>query len=72
MKTVAQRFLDFQEQVISPDAPPIQIGETRRAFYAGAKAMLDAGLELAELDQCIAVIALEALHIECRRFGQQH
>ena len=44
----------------------------RVAFYAGAKAMLDAGLEIAEIaddQRCVAL--LESFHQECREFGAQ-
>ncbi len=69
MKTIDDRWQDFQAGCIDRDAPPLQMREMRIAFYAGFKSMLDANLELAELDERQAVRLLEQLHIEARRFG---
>jgi len=72
VKTVAQRWDDFERRVIAPDGLTIQSSGMRVAFYAGAKAMLDAGLEIAEIaddQRCVAL--LESFHQECREFGAQ-
>ena len=69
MKTIEQRWLDFEARVVAPDAPPLQRSEMRLAFYAGFKSMLDVNFELAELDQLSAVFLLEKFHTESRRFG---
>lgn len=41
MKVVETAWLAYRAQVIPPDAPPIQIRETKKAFYAGAGTLLD-------------------------------
>ncbi|MFP3549719.1 hypothetical protein SB861_03255 [Paraburkholderia sp. SIMBA_049] len=68
MKTIEQRWTDFESRVITADAPPLQRDEMRNAFYAGFKAMLDVNFELAELDELSAVFLLEKFHNESRRF----
>jgi hypothetical protein len=70
MMTIAQRFDELMRRVMPPDVPPIQRVEMRRAFYAGAKSMLDAGLEIADLSDDDAVVVLQAFHRECHEFGQ--
>ncbi|CAB3758473.1 hypothetical protein [Paraburkholderia humisilvae] len=69
MKTIADRWTDFEARVVAPDAPPLQRDEMRLAFYAGFKSMLDVNFELAGLDELSAVFLLERFHIEARRFG---
>lgn len=69
MKVISERWAEFRERVIDPNAPDVQVSEMRIAFYAGFKAMLDANLELAMIDQLTAVRLLEQLHIEAPRFG---
>lgn len=46
---MAEAWQDYVAKVMSPDAPPIQRQESRRAFYAGARALLDgllAGIDI--------------------------
>ena len=69
MKTIDDRWQDFRAGCIDRNAPPLQVREMRIAFYAGFKAMLDANMEIALLDEEPAVDELEQLHIEARRFG---
>lgn len=38
---VAELWTKFREAVISPAAPPLQLREMRRAFYAGVEAALN-------------------------------
>ncbi len=33
-------WLSYRTQVVTTDAPPVQIAECRRAFYAGAQMLL--------------------------------
>jgi hypothetical protein len=37
VKLIERAWLEYQQKVIHPDAPAIQIVESRRAFYAGAQ-----------------------------------
>ncbi len=71
MKTIAQRWTEFEAQVISPDAGPVQRQEMRRAFYAGFNEALVASLQMAEEsgnDDELGVAMMESLHRECREF----
>ena len=36
---IAENFLTYRSEVIPQDAPPVQIEECRRAFFAGAVAL---------------------------------
>lgn len=42
---LAEEWRSYQEQVIPPAAPSVQITESRRAFYAGARSILSILLE---------------------------
>lgn len=68
MKTIGQRFQDFRTRVIHPEAPEMQVREMRIAFYAGFLSMLDVNLTLAMFNEELAIVELEKLHIEARRF----
>lgn len=68
MQTIDERWCGFALRCIDPASPPDQFREMRIAFYAGFKAMLDTNFELAEMDEVVAVLLLERLHTEARRF----
>jgi hypothetical protein len=68
MKTIEERWHEFRRRVMDPDVPEPQLSEMRIAFYAGFKAMLDANMEIAMLDNVPAVRELERLQNEARRF----
>lgn len=40
MKTVKDEWQSYKREVLAPDAPAIQVIETQKAFYAGAKSLL--------------------------------
>lgn len=40
MKTVAEEWKSYKEEVLPPDVGPTQLNETQKSFYAGAKSML--------------------------------
>lgn len=40
MKTLADEWESYQNEVLPRDAPEIQVTETQRAFYAGAGSLL--------------------------------
>ena len=69
IRTIEDRWLDFRASCISLDAHPDLLRELRVVFYAGFKSMLDANMEIAELHEIEAIVQLEQLHIESRRFG---
>ncbi|MBN3756037.1 hypothetical protein G3N95_24055 [Paraburkholderia sp. Tr-20389] len=68
VKSIDARWNDFSARHIAYASPAV-VHDLRIAFYAGFKAMLDANLEIAELDEASAVLELEGLHIESHRFG---
>jgi hypothetical protein len=72
MKTVSERWRDFEAQIRLTRASEVQRREMRRSFYAGFYSALLAGLEMAEEsgdDDAKGVQLTEALHVECRRFA---
>jgi hypothetical protein len=71
MKTIQERWTDFETRCLDPDAPTIQHREMRLAFFAGAKALLDVTSEIAAIpDERACIEALETFHREARAFGQ--
>lgn len=73
MNTIAEQWAIFEMLVMPKDASPVQRQEMRRAFYAGAEAMLR--LQYVACDKGVSenggVMMLEGWHDECRRFAQQ-
>jgi hypothetical protein len=71
VKTIAQRWAEA-ERVLAPEGcHPIQRQETRRAFYMGFWASLQAGLEMATEsgdNDDIGATMIERMHQECRDF----
>jgi hypothetical protein len=66
-------WLSYREQVISPDSPPIQFTECRRAFYAGAKALMVAMSAVLEPGQDVTdddVQTMESIDQELYRFAE--
>ena len=63
---------DFQNNVIPPQAGKMQVRDMRRCFFAGATAMLNAILPLAEDDvsEEYAESVMEDLAEEVDRFAQ--
>lgn len=72
MKTIAEGWAEYRRLVIPPSAPPIQLQECRRTYYAAVEWMLlqfwhggedavseDAGVEY-----------MESLSVEARAFAQ--
>jgi hypothetical protein len=73
MKSIAERWLDFDQHVLAKDAPPIQHDEMQRAFYAGCATMIDVENEVAAIrDDILCVIILETIYREVFRFGTTH
>lgn len=69
-----EQWETYQSAVIPPEAPPVQLKESRRAFYAGAQAllgvvlnMLSPGLDVADED----VAKMTELDLELREFVEQ-
>lgn len=70
MRTIADQWVDF-ERLVLVNAGKVQRSEMRRAFYAGAQAVLRVTLDIAAADSSddAGAAMLEGLHDECRRFG---
>jgi hypothetical protein len=51
MKLIETAWQDFVLKVIPAGAPPIQITESRKAFYAGAMCLLDSIMKVLGPDQ---------------------
>lgn len=68
MNTVQSAWEDYRAKVIPPTAPPVQITETRRAFYAGFAAafgmMDDISNSLSEDAACAVFDSLETEMVE--------
>lgn len=45
MRTMREEWEDYRQRIVPKDAHPIQIQETRRAFYAGAWAYRSVNIE---------------------------
>ena len=62
--TLEQQWLGYKEQVISPEACPVQLNETRKAFYAGCLVTMQAVLDASDLPEGQAEECIERLHAE--------
>jgi hypothetical protein len=73
MNTIQSKWELFERLVIPKDAPEIQRKEMRRAFYAGAEAILQLQFVIGEesISEDAAMAMLTGLHSECAQFGQQ-
>jgi hypothetical protein len=70
MKSIAERWTEFEQRVIATDAPQIQRDEMRLAFYGGCSTMIDVSNEVADtIDDTWAVIMLETIYQEVLKFG---
>jgi hypothetical protein len=72
LETVAESWATYQAKVLPPTAGPVQIAETRRAFYAGVyfclmNLMHNIGDDSTDEEQ--GVVELEKLKIECEMFA---
>lgn len=73
MNTIAEQWAVLEAAVIPKNAPPVQRQEMRRAFYAGAEAMLRLqwGVGDKAVSEDAGVAMMEGWHEECRLFAQQ-
>jgi hypothetical protein len=70
MRTVQEEWERYALSCIPPEAPEIQFRECRRAFFAGASALMNRVIEIgndpiSEEEGCRILSAIEA---ECRQF----
>jgi hypothetical protein len=73
LRSVAQMWAIYRAMVLPAAAPPIQVSECRRAFYAGVQSALMDGLigigdDANSEEACMA--HLTALHEECQQFAR--
>lgn len=73
MNTVQEQWQTFEALVMPANAPPIQRQEMRRAFYAGAEAMMRVQWNIGgeEISEDAGVQILEGCRDELQRFAQQ-
>lgn len=69
-KKLQQGWQSFSDMVMPKNAPPVQVKEMRRAFYAGAGIMLNITKQLGdeEISEDAGVRALEGLEQEIKEF----
>jgi hypothetical protein len=66
--TIAAYWEAFRKTAVSADAPPLQLQETRRAFYAGFHGMQAANIKLAYMSEDAACAVLDSLLAEYVQF----
>lgn len=72
LETVAESFASYRDKVMPRDAPPVQVIECQRAFYAGVYTCLmnmayNIGDESTSEEQ--GIVELEKLQAECLAFA---
>ena len=70
---VEKIWMEYRQRVIPKHAPPIQLIETRRAFYSGSAALLSILMTQLEADQEPTEADLQMMdliHQELRQFSQ--
>jgi hypothetical protein len=70
-KSIKSEWESYRTQVLPKHAPPIQIMECRRAFYAGAEAFFRCVFDVsgADVSEDAGAEYLETLNQELQRFG---
>lgn len=71
MNAISRHWQSFQDRVVPKDAPPVQVREMRRAFYAGAMAAITEMAYAGTLDEAAAVKHLEQIKIEALKFADE-
>lgn len=69
MNTIQAQWEFFSRHSIPKNAPPMQIQEMRRAFFAGAAGMLGINYLVAEMSEDAGVQVLEGVRLELDAFG---
>lgn len=72
-RSIASQWDLFRAAVIPPSAGAMQLRETKRAFYAGARALLALMEQIAANDEPddVGADSIEQLLQECVQFAQQ-
>jgi hypothetical protein len=72
LETVAESWATYQAKVLPPTAGPVQINETRRAFYAGVYfCLMNLAYNIGDdsTDEEQGIVELEKLKAECEAFA---
>ena len=72
MNTIYEHWQRLEAMVMPPDAPPEQVQEMRRSFYAGARAVLRIQASFADdaMSDAAIVGIMVSIHDECQRFAE--
>ena len=73
MNTIKEQWDSFRMLVVPADASEVQLQETRRAFYAGAEAMMRIQFNIGDKDvsEDEGVAILSACHDEAEEVAQK-
>lgn len=71
MNTIAKEWAAFERMVLPPNAPPIQRKEMRRAFYAGAQALLKLQYQMDNVSEDAAMGLMSGWRDELVLFAKQ-
>lgn len=73
MNTIAAHWESYRAEVLPEDAGLVQITECRRAFYAGAQAMINLYAVIAEpsVSEDAGMAMISGFLDESRRFGEE-
>lgn len=69
--TIRDAWDSYRVNVLPRDAPPVQVSECRRAFYAGVWAMVNVNMRIGEdsVGEAEAMGILVAITEECESFS---
>lgn len=68
MKTINERWKEFEAEVLPPEAPKVQRIEMKRAFFSGFATAHRFNFELADLSEAEAEAGLRSLLKQCEGF----
>lgn len=68
MNDIEQKWKDYRFAVVPLDAPEVQTIESKRAYYAGAAAVIKMALHFTGQTQAEAQRNMQKLRQECERF----
>jgi hypothetical protein len=73
MNTIQEQWSSFAALVVPKDAPAVQVTEMRRAFYAGAEAMMRINCAIGErrISEEAGMQILDGCMDEMKRFALQ-
>lgn len=70
MNTIRDQWESYAREVLPKDAGPVQVQETRRAFYAGARAMQGLHMVITTYSDEAAEQMLQGFEEELAAFGK--